>query len=272
MPLQLRRNKILNKGSYMLRIAKEALTFDDVLLVPGHSSVLPHTASLKTQLTRKVELNIPMVSAAMDTVTEAPLAIALAQEGGMGFIHKNMTAEEQAEHVRRVKKYESGVVSDPVTIDPDATIADVNAMSHHHGFSGFPVVDKDNNLVGIVTGRDLRFEQHLDAPVSSVMTPKERLVTVKEGEEPGKVLDLMHEYRIEKILVTDDDFKLKGMITVKDFKKAESKPNACKDSLGRLRVGAAVGVGPGTDERIDLLIDAGVDVLLSIPPMVTLKA
>lgn len=246
----------------MLRIAKEALTFDDVLLVPGHSSVLPHTASLKTRLTRNVELNIPMVSAAMDTVTEAPLAIALAQEGGIGFIHKNMTAEEQAEHVRRVKKYESGVVSDPITIDPDATIADVNTLSHQHGFSGFPVVDKDKNLIGIVTGRDLRFESHLDRPVTSVMTPKERLVTVKEGEEASVVLELMHEHRIEKILVTDDDFKLKGMITVKDFKKAESKPNACKDSLGSLRVGAAVGVGEGTEQRIDLLIEAGVDVLL----------
>lgn len=246
----------------MLRIAKEALTFDDVLLVPGHSSVLPHTANLRTRLTRDVYLNIPMVSAAMDTVSEAPLAIALAQEGGMGFIHKNMPAEEQANHVRRVKKYESGVVSDPITIDPDATIADVNALSATHGFSGFPVVDKENNLVGIVTGRDLRFEQHLDQPVSSVMTPKERLVTVTEGEEPERVMELMHEHRIEKILVTDEQFKLVGLITVKDFKKAESKPNACKDKLGRLRVGAAVGVGPGTDERIALLVEAGVDVLL----------
>ena len=246
----------------MLRIAKEALTFDDVLLVPGHSTVLPHTASLRTKLTRSVELNIPMLSAAMDTVTEAPLAIALAQEGGIGFVHKNMTAEEQAEHVRRVKKYESGVVSDPITIDPEATIADVNALSAAHGFSGFPVVDKDKNLVGIVTGRDLRFENHLDQPVSSVMTPKARLVTVTEGTESEKVMELMHEHRIEKILVTDDNFKLKGMITVKDFKKAESKPNACKDFLGRLRVGAAVGVGAGTDERIDLLVEAGVDVLL----------
>lgn len=246
----------------MLRIAKEALTFDDVLLVPGHSTVLPHTASLRTKLTRSIELNIPMLSAAMDTVTEAPLAIALAQEGGIGFIHKNMTAEEQADHVRRVKKYESGVVSDPITIDPKATVADVNALSAEHGFSGFPVVDNENNLVGIVTSRDLRFELHLEQPVSSVMTPKERLVTVKEGEESGNVMELMHEHRIEKILVTDGDFKLKGMITVKDFKKAENKPNACKDSLGRLRVGAAVGVGQGTDERIDVLVEAGVDVLL----------
>lgn len=246
----------------MLRLAKEALTFDDVLLVPGHSSVLPHTASLKTRLTSSIELNIPMLSASMDTVTEANLAIALAQEGGIGFIHKNMTAEDQADHVRQVKKYESGVVSDPITIDPAATIADVNEMTQRFGFSGFPVVDKDNNLVGIVTGRDIRFENNLQQPVTNVMTPKERLVTVKEGAEADVVLDLMHEHRIEKILVVDDAFKLAGMITVKDFKKAESKPNACKDSLGRLRVGAAVGVGPGTDERIEMLVEAGVDVLL----------
>lgn len=246
----------------MLRLAKEALTFDDVLLVPGHSSVLPHTASLKTRLTSSIELNIPMLSASMDTVTEANLAIALAQEGGIGFIHKNMTAEDQADHVRQVKKYESGVVSDPITIDPAATIADVNEMTQRFGFSGFPVVDKDNNLVGIVTGRDIRFENNLQQPVTNVMTPKERLVTVKEGAEADVVLDLMHEHRIEKILVVDDAFKLAGMITVKDFKKAESKPNACKDSLGRLRVGAAVGVGSGTDERIEMLVEAGVDVLL----------
>ncbi|MCV2885538.1 IMP dehydrogenase [Aestuariibacter sp. AA17] len=246
----------------MLRIAKEALTFDDVLLVPGHSTVLPHTASLKTRLTRGVTLNIPLVSAAMDTVSEATLAIALAQEGGMGFIHKNMPAEEQAKHVRMVKKYESGVVSDPVTVDAGATIGEVNALSQQHGFSGFPVVDNENNLIGIVTGRDLRFEQHLDKAVTSVMTPKERLVTVQEGANSEQVLALMHEHRVEKILVVDDAFKLKGLITVKDFKKAESKPNACKDELGRLRVGAAVGVGPGTDERIALLVKAGVDVLL----------
>lgn len=246
----------------MLRLSKEALTFDDVLLVPGHSDVLPHTASLKTRLTRGIELNIPLLSAAMDTVTEANLAIAIAQEGGIGFIHKNMTAEQQAENVRRVKKYESGVVSDPITIDPEATIADCVALSNRHGFSGFPVIDSENNLVGIVTGRDLRFENHLEQPVSKIMTPKDRLVTVKEGEDPEVVMDLMHQHRIEKILVVDNDFKLAGMITVKDFKKAESKPNACKDHLGRLRVGAAVGVGPGTDERIALLVEAGVDVLL----------
>jgi IMP dehydrogenase len=246
----------------MLRIAKEALTFDDVLLVPGHSTVLPHTANLKTRLTRGVSLNIPLVSAAMDTVSEARLAIALAQEGGIGFIHKNMTPQQQAEHVRTVKKYESGVVSDPVTVLPTATIAEINALSKRHGFSGFPVVDKDNNLIGIVTGRDLRFEKSLEQPISSVMTKKNDLVTVKEGAPSDQVLELMHESRIEKILVVDDSFKLKGMITVKDFQKAESKPNACKDELGRLRVGAAVSVGPGTDERIKALIEAGVDVLL----------
>ena len=246
----------------MLRIAKEALTFDDVLLVPGHSNVLPHTASLKTRLTRGVSLNIPLISAAMDTVSEARLAIALAQEGGIGFIHKNMTPEQQAEHVRIVKKYESGVVKDPVTVLPSATIGEINALSQRHGFSGFPVVDEDNNLIGIVTGRDLRFENSLDEPISSVMTGKDDLVTVKEGAPSEQVLDLMHEHRIEKILVVDDAFKLTGMITVKDFQKAESKPNACKDELGRLRVGAAVSVGAGTDERIKLLIEAGVDVLL----------
>jgi IMP dehydrogenase len=246
----------------MLRIAKEALTFDDVLLVPGHSTVLPHTANLKTRLTRGVSLNIPLISAAMDTVSEARLAIALAQEGGIGFIHKNMTPQQQAEHVRTVKKYESGVVSDPVTVLPTATISEINALCKRHGFSGFPVVDKDNNLIGIVTGRDLRFEKSLEQPISSVMTKKNDLVTVKEGAPSDQVLELMHEHRIEKILVVDDAFKLKGMITVKDFQKAESKPNACKDELGRLRVGAAVSVGPGTDERIRALIEAGVDVLL----------
>jgi IMP dehydrogenase len=246
----------------MLRIAKEALTFDDVLLVPGHSQVLPHTAKLNTRITRKVMLNIPMVSAAMDTVSEARLAIALAQEGGIGFIHKNMTPEQQAAHVREVKKYESGVVSDPVTVMPTATIGEVNAMSKKLGYSGFPVIDSDNNLVGIVTSRDLRFENRLDQAISKVMTPKERLVTVTAGASSEGVLELMHEHRIEKILVVDDAFKLNGLITVKDFQKAENKPNACKDELGRLRVGAAVSVGPGTDQRIELLVKADVDVLL----------
>jgi IMP dehydrogenase len=198
----------------------------------------------------------------MDTVTEARLAIALAQEGGIGFIHKNMTAESQAAHVLQVKKYESGVVSDPVTVSKDATIGDTKALSKQLGYSGFPVVDKDNNLIGLVTGRDLRFENRLDQPISKVMTPKEKLVTVKEDTNPDLVMDLMHEHRIEKILVVDDAFKLTGLITVKDFQKAKSKPNACKDAKGRLRVGAAVSVGPGTDERIKLLVEAGVDVLV----------
>jgi IMP dehydrogenase len=246
----------------MLRIAKEALTFDDVLLVPGHSAILPHEANLKTRLTRNIELNIPMVSSAMDTVTESRLAIALAQEGGLGFIHKNMSIEAQANEVRRVKKFEAGVVSDPVTVSTAINVGEVMAMADEHGFSGFPVVDKDNNLQGIVTGRDLRFEANLKTNVTSIMTPKARLITVKEGASNEVVFKLMHENRIEKILVVDDEFKLKGMITVKDFQKADSKPNACKDSLGRLRVGAAVGVGAGTDERIEALVAAGVDVLL----------
>ncbi len=246
----------------MLRIAQEALTFDDVLLVPAHSTVLPHTADLRTKLTRKISLNVPMVSASMDTVTEARLAITLAQEGGIGFIHKNMTIKEQAKNVSKVKKYESGIVSDPVTVSPDATIEEVMKRADKLGFSGFPVVDADNNLVGIITGRDLRFETDLSLKVSELMTVKEKLVTVKAGAKREEILELMHEHRIEKILMVNDAFKLMGLITVKDYQKAESKPNACKDELGRLRVGAAVGVGAGTDERIDALVAAGVDVLL----------
>ena len=246
----------------MLRIAQEALTFDDVLLVPAHSKVLPHTADLKTKLTRKIDLNVPMISASMDTVTEARLAITLAHEGGIGFIHKNMTIAEQAQNVSQVKKYESGIVSDPVTVSPDASIEETMKLADEVGFSGFPVVDADNNLVGIITGRDLRFETDLSKPVSELMTVKEKLVTVEAGAKREEILELMHEHRIEKILMVDGDFKLSGLITVKDYQKAESKPNACKDELGRLRVGAAVGVGAGTDERIDALVAAGVDVLL----------
>jgi len=246
----------------MLRIVKEAITFDDVLLVPAHSTVLPHTADLRTQLTSKITLNIPMVSASMDTVTEARLAIALAQEGGLGFIHKNMTIEEQAAQVRKVKKYESGVVSDPVTVRPEQTIRDVQQLAQQHGFSGFPVVDSEQNLVGIVTGRDLNVESNPQAAVASVMTPRERLVTVNESAPRADAQQLMHKHRIEKVLVVDDAFKLKGLITVRDYYKAISKPNACKDEFGRLRVGAAVGVGPGTDERIAALVEAGVDILL----------
>ncbi|ENY70623.1 IMP dehydrogenase [Aeromonas diversa] len=246
----------------MLRIAKEALTFDDVLLVPAHSTVLPNTADLRTKLTSGISLNIPMISAAMDTVTEANLAIALAQEGGIGFIHKNMSVEQQAAEVRKVKKYESGVVSDPVTVRPDMTIAQIKELSHRNGFAGYPVVTEGNQLVGIITGRDVRFVTDLSLTVEQVMTQKDRLVTVREGAPRDEVVGLMQKHRIEKVLVVNADFKLKGMITVKDFQKAERKPHACKDEQGRLRVGAAVGAGAGNEERVAALVEAGVDVLL----------
>ena len=246
----------------MLRIKQEALTFDDVLLVPAHSTVLPNTANLSTQLTKEIRLNIPMLSAAMDTVTETKLAISLAQEGGIGFIHKNMTIERQADRVRKVKKFESGIVSEPVTVSPDLTLAALAEMVKKNGFAGYPVVDAENNLIGIITGRDTRFVKDLSKTVSQLMTKKEDLVTVKEGASRETILELMHQNRVEKVLVVDDAFKLKGMITVKDFQKAEQKPNACKDEFGRLRVGAAVGAGPGNEERIDALVKAGVDVLV----------
>lgn len=246
----------------MLRIAKEALTFDDVLLVPAHSTVLPNTADLRTQLTPSISLNIPLISAAMDTVTEARLAIALAQEGGIGFIHKNMSIEQQAEQVRLVKIFEAGVVSNPITVTPDQTIADVKALTEKHGFAGFPVVTESNELVGIITGRDVRFVTDPSLKVAEVMTPKERLATVKEGASPEEVQKLMQKHRVEKILVVNDDHHIAGMITAKDFQKAERKPNACKDEQGRLRVGAAVGAGAGNEERIAALVEAGVDVLL----------
>lgn len=246
----------------MLRIAKEALTFDDVLLVPAHSTVLPNTADLRTRLTKNITLNIPMISASMDTVTEARLAIALAQEGGLGFIHKNMSIEQQAEQVHQVKIFEAGVVTHPVTVRPQATIADVRALTEKHGFAGFPVVSENNELVGIITGRDVRFVTDLTKLVSDVMTPKDRLATVKEGASGQEVQERMHKARVEKILVVNDEFQLKGMITAKDFHKAESKPNACKDAQGRLRVGAAVGAAPGNEERVKALVEAGVDVLL----------
>ncbi|PXV90406.1 inosine-5'-monophosphate dehydrogenase [Gilliamella apicola] len=246
----------------MSRIVKEALTFDDVLLVPAHSTVLPNTADISTQLTQTIKLNIPMLSAAMDTVTESDLAIALAQEGGIGFIHKNMSIENQANHVRRVKKHESGIVQDPVTVLPTATIKEVTDLAKEYGFAGFPVVTESQELVGIITARDVRFATDLSLPVTAVMTPKERLVTVKEGEQREIVLKKMHEHRVEKVLVVDAKFHLKGMITVKDYNKAEQKPNACKDEKGRLRVGAAVGAGEGNEERIAALVEAGVDVLL----------
>ncbi|MWP49506.1 MULTISPECIES: IMP dehydrogenase [unclassified Gilliamella] len=246
----------------MSRIVKEALTFDDVLLVPAHSTVLPNTADISTQLTQTIKLNIPMLSAAMDTVTESDLAIALAQEGGIGFIHKNMSIESQANHVRCVKKHESGIVQDPVSVLPTATIEQVIELAKEHGFAGFPVVTESQELVGIITARDVRFATDLSLPVTAVMTPKDRLVTVNEGEQREIVLQKMHEHRVEKVLVVDSRFHLKGMITVKDYNKAEQKPNACKDEKGRLRVGAAVGAAAGNEERIAALVEAGVDVLL----------
>ena len=245
----------------MLRIAQEALTFDDVLLLPGYSEVVATDVSLKSKFTRGIDLNIPLVSAAMDTVTEARLAIAMAQEGGIGIIHKSMTIAEQAEQVRKVKKYESGVVKDPITIQQAATIAELIQLTSSHGISGVPVLNGED-LVGIVTRRDLRFESDHSKLVSDIMTPKEKLVTVKEGASSKEVQSLLHQHRIEKILVVNDAFDLTGMITVKDFDKAESFPDACKDSAGQLRVGASVGTSPDTDDRVAALINAGVDVLV----------
>ncbi len=245
----------------MLRIDQEALTFDDVLLVPRYSEVVATDVSLRTRLTRAIDLNIPLVSAAMDTVTEARLAIALAQEGGIGIIHKSMSIEQQALEVRAVKKFESGVVKDPITINADATIRDLINLTKVHNISGVPVL-RDGELVGIVTRRDVRFETNLDASVESVMTPKDRLVTVDEGANPELVKGLLHKYRIEKVLVVNDKFDLRGLITVKDIDKAERFPNACKDDQGRLRVGASVGTSADTDRRVEALVAAGVDVLV----------
>lgn len=245
----------------MLRISQEALTFDDVLLLPAYSEVLPKDVGLSTQLTRNIKLNIPLVSAAMDTVTESRLAITMAQEGGLGILHKNMSVEEQVKQVRQVKKYESGVVRDPLTIEPSATIRQLIELTQANQISGLPVVE-GNDLVGIVTSRDVRFAKQFDDAVSTIMTSKERLVTVKEGADSEQVKDLLQQHRIEKILVVNDDFELKGMITVKDIHKAEAYPEACKDDLGRLRVGAAVGVSAQSESRIETLIDAGVDVLV----------
>jgi IMP dehydrogenase len=245
----------------MLRILEEALTFDDVLLVPAFSEVLPHEVSLGTQLTRGIRLNLPLVSAAMDTVTEQRLAIAIAQEGGIGIVHKNMSAEAQARHVARVKRFESGIIRDPITVRPDMTIREVIDLTRAKNISGVPVV-LEGKAVGIVTHRDLRFETKLDAPVSSVMTPRERLVTVRENSPKETVLALLHKHRIEKVLVIDEAFGLKGMITVKDFQKATEFPRACKDERGALRVGAAVGTGPDTLDRVAALREAGVDVIV----------
>ena len=245
----------------MLRISQEALTFDDVLLIPGYSEVLPKDVSLKTRLTRGIELNIPLLSAAMDTVTEARLAIAMAQEGGIGIIHKNMTIEQQAAEVRKVKKFEAGVVKDPITIEADATVRDLFELTRQHNISGVPVLS-NGDLVGIVTSRDVRFENRLDALVRDVMTPKERLVTVKEGATKEAVRELLHKNRIEKVLIVDDAFTLKGMMTVTDIEKAKAYPLASKDDQGRLRVGAAVGTGADTGDRVAALVAAGVDVII----------
>ena len=245
----------------MLRISQEALTFDDVLLLPGYSEVTAKDVSLATKLTRNISLNLPLVSAAMDTVTESRLAIALAQEGGIGIVHKNLTIAEQAEQVRKVKKFESGVVKDPITISHTATIADLIELTRANGISGVPVM-QDGDLVGIVTRRDLRFETDTSQSVAAIMTPRDKLVTVKEGASSAEVQRLLHQHRIEKILVVDDAGDLKGLITVKDFDKAESFPHACKDQFGQLRVGASVGTSADTDERVDALVNAGVDVLV----------
>ena len=244
-----------------MRIAQEALTFDDVLLLPAHSNVLPKDVELSTQLTRDITLNIPLVSAAMDTVTEARLAIAMAQEGGIGIVHKNMSAMRQADEVLQVKKYESGVIKEPITVSPRQSIREVLDITQANRISGLPVVDGED-LVGIVTARDLRFETHLSDPVANIMTPKERLVTVREGASKEEVQGLLHKHRIEKVLVINEDFKLRGMVTVKDIQKSSDFPNACKDSQGSLRVGAAVGTGSGTEERVEALVNAGVDVIV----------
>jgi IMP dehydrogenase len=236
-----------------MRVIQKALTFDDVLLLPAHSRILPRDASLKSRLSRKLELNIPLVSAAMDTVTEARLAIAMAQEGGIGIIHKNLGIREQAAEVAKVKRFESGVLRDPMTIPPDMTVREVIALQQQHKISGFPVVKNGGKVVGIVTNRDLRFETELDQPVKNIMTPQKKLVTVREGASRAEAMKLMHQHRLERVM---------GLVTVKDILKESEHPNACKDAHGKLRVGAAVGVGEGTDERVAALVEAGADVLI----------
>ena len=245
----------------MLRIVDEALTFDDVLLLPAYSEVLPKMVDLKTRLTRGIELNLPIVSAAMDTVTESQMAITIAQLGGMGILHKNMDIDLQAMQVRRVKKFEAGTVVDPISVSPDTSVGELLRITKENKISGVPVVE-GNQVVGIVTHRDIRFENNLSQPVRNIMTPKEKLVTVKEGEPTENIKRLLHEHRIEKVIVVDDNFQLKGLITVNDFTKAENNPNACRDSKGRLRVGAAVGTGADTETRVEALIAADVDVIV----------
>lgn len=244
-----------------MRLVQKALTFDDVLLLPAHSVVLPRNVNLSTQLTRTISLNIPLVSAAMDTVTEAMLAITLAQEGGIGIIHKNMSAESQAVHVAKVKRFESGIVKDPITIPPHMTVREVLNLTRQHKISGLPVVE-GSMVVGIVTNRDLRFETNLGQPIKNIMVPKDRLVTVKEGTTREEAMALLHKYRLERVLVVNTNFELRGLITVKDITKTSEHPDACKDDLGRLRVGAAIGVGEGSDERAEALAEAGVDVIV----------
>jgi len=244
-----------------MRVIQKALTFDDVLLLPAHSRVLPREVSLKTRLTRKLELNSPLVSAAMDTVTEARLAIAMAQEGGIGIIHKNLTPQAQAAEVAKVKRFESGVLRDPMTVSPEMTVREAIALQQQHKISGFPVV-KQGKVVGIVTNRDLRFETQLDQPVRAIMTPQRKLITVREGASREEARTLMHRHRLERVLVIDDELHLKGLVTVKDILKETEHPNACKDAQGKLRVGAAVGVAEGTDERVAALVEAGADVLV----------
>jgi IMP dehydrogenase len=244
-----------------MRVIQKALTFDDVLLLPAHSRVLPREVSLKTRLTRKLELNIPLVSAAMDTVTEARLAIAIAQEGGIGIIHKNFSPAAQAAEVAKVKRFESGVLRDPMTVTPEMTVREVIALQREHKISGFPVV-KAGKVVGIVTNRDLRFETQLDQPVKAIMTPQRKLITVRDGASREEARELMHRNRLERVLVVDEDFRLKGLVTVKDILKETEHPDACKDAQGKLRVGAAVGVGEGTEERVAALVEAGADVLV----------
>ncbi len=244
-----------------MRVIQKALTFDDVLLVPAHSTVLPRDVSLKTRLTRKIKLNIPLVSAAMDTVTESRLAIAIAQEGGIGIIHKNLAPKAQAAEVLKVKRFESGVLRDPMTVSPDITVRELLALTQQYRVSGFPVVDQ-GKVVGMVTNRDYRFETDLDAPVRAIMTPRERLIYVKEGASPEEARALLHKHRLERVLVVNDAFALRGLVTVKDILKATEHPLASKDEQGKLWVGAAVGVGEGTEERVEHLVEAGVDVIV----------
>ena len=245
-----------------MRVVQKALTFDDVLLIPAHSSVLPRDVSLTTRLTRGISLNIPVVSAAMDTVTEARLAIAIAQEGGIGILHKNMPPKSQAAEVTRVKRFESGIVKDPITISPNMKVRDVLKLTNQHKISGLPVINGAGKVVGIVTNRDLRFERKLDQPVRNIMTPRDKLVTVREGASREEAMALMHKHRLERVLVVNKSFQLRGLVTVKDILKSTEHPNACKDSQGRLRVGAAIGVGEGTEERAEALVEAGADVIV----------